>query len=129
MNRSDVVLVHIPFVGAPGGKVRPALVVRNNGLNGLLRETIIAEITSNLANAGRPDQVLIEIASPTGIGSGLLADSDPIVDEVRRARDAYAARFNYDLRAIFRDLKKQEKRTGRKLASYVEPPHQVARRT
>ena len=25
--------------------------------------------------------------------------SDPIVDEVRRARDAYAARFNYDLRA------------------------------
>jgi len=46
--------------------------------------------------------------------------SDPIVDEVRRARDAYAARFNYDLRAIFRDLKEQEKRSGRKLASYAE---------
>ena len=46
--------------------------------------------------------------------------SDPIVDEVRRARDAYAARFNYDLRAIFRDLKEQEKRSGRKLASYVQ---------
>ena len=44
--------------------------------------------------------------------------SDPIVDEVRRAREAYAARFNYDLRAIFRDLKDQEKRSGRKLASY-----------
>ena len=33
--------------------------------------------------------------------------SDPLVEEVRRARDAYAARFNYDLRAIVRDLKEQ----------------------
>ena len=39
--------------------------------------------------------------------------SDPIVEEVRRARDAYAARFNYDLRAIIRDLKEKEKRSGR----------------
>ena len=46
--------------------------------------------------------------------------SDPIVDEVRRAREAYAARFNYDLRAIYRDLKEQEKRSGRKIVSYVE---------
>ena len=46
--------------------------------------------------------------------------SDPIVDEVRRARDAYAARFNYDLRAIYRDLKEQEKRSGRKIVSYAE---------
>ena len=46
--------------------------------------------------------------------------SDPIVDEVRRARDAYAARFNYDLRAIYRDLKAQEKRSGRKVVSYAE---------
>jgi hypothetical protein len=45
--------------------------------------------------------------------------SDPIVDEVRRVRDAYAARFNYDLRAIFRDLKEKEKRSGRKLVSYA----------
>ena len=45
--------------------------------------------------------------------------SDPIVEEVRRARDAYAARFNYDLRAIYRDLKEQEKRSGRKIVSYV----------
>lgn len=44
--------------------------------------------------------------------------SDPIVDEVRRVRDAYAARFNYDLRAIYRDLKEQEKQSGRKVVSY-----------
>jgi hypothetical protein len=46
--------------------------------------------------------------------------SDPIVDEVRRARDAYAARFNYDLRAIYRDLKDREKRSGRKIVSYAD---------
>ena len=46
--------------------------------------------------------------------------SDPIVEEVRRVRDAYAARFNYDLRAIFRDLKEQEKRSGHKLVSYAQ---------
>lgn len=57
--------------------------------------------------------------------------SDPIVDEVRRARDAYAARFNYDLRAIFCDLKEKEKRSGRKVVSYAEnaPPNQALQPT
>lgn len=35
---------------------------------------------------------------------------DPIVEEVRRIRDEYAARFNYDLNAIYRDLKEREQR-------------------
>ena len=38
--------------------------------------------------------------------------NDPIVDEVRAVRDAYAARFNYDLHAIFLDIKKREKERG-----------------
>ena len=38
--------------------------------------------------------------------------NDPIVDEVRRVRDAYAARFNYDLHAIFLDIKKRETESG-----------------
>lgn len=38
--------------------------------------------------------------------------NDPIVDEVRRVRDAHAARFNYDLRAIFLDIKKREQERG-----------------
>jgi len=36
----------------------------------------------------------------------------PIVDEVRKVRDAHAARFNYDLHAIFLDIKKREKERG-----------------
>lgn len=38
--------------------------------------------------------------------------NDPIVDDVRTVRDAHAARFNYDLMAIFLDIKKREKERG-----------------
>ena len=38
--------------------------------------------------------------------------NDPIVDEVRTVRDAHAARFNYDLMAIFLGIKKREKERG-----------------
>jgi hypothetical protein len=40
---------------------------------------------------------------------------DPIVDEVRKVRDAYAKQFNYDLDAIFQDLKAKERRSGRRV--------------
>ncbi len=35
---------------------------------------------------------------------------DPIVEEVRTARDAYAKRFGYDLKRIFADVRKAEKK-------------------
>ena len=38
--------------------------------------------------------------------------TDPIVDEVRRIRDAHAARFGYDLDAMFQDIKEQERKSG-----------------
>jgi hypothetical protein len=38
--------------------------------------------------------------------------NDPIVEEIRRVRDAHAARFNYDLDAIFQDIKEREKQSG-----------------
>lgn len=51
---------------------------------------------------------------------------DPIVDEIRRIRDAHAARFNYDLEAIYRDIKEREKewekKLGRKFISYAASP-------
>jgi hypothetical protein len=43
---------------------------------------------------------------------------DPIVAEVRRVREAHAARFNNDLLAINRDLKAEERKSGREFASY-----------
>jgi mRNA-degrading endonuclease toxin of MazEF toxin-antitoxin module len=75
MKRGDVVLVYVPFVGASGGKRRPAVVVQSDSLNTLLRETLIVEVTSNLANVKQLHQVLIDISTSEGASSGLLANS------------------------------------------------------
>ena len=48
---------------------------------------------------------------------------DPIVEEVRRIRQEHAAKFNYDLDAIFDDFKAQERRSGRKVVSL--PPKRL----
>ena len=42
---------------------------------------------------------------------------DEIVDEVRAAREAYAARFNFDLAEIFKDLKAKEQVHERDIAA------------
>lgn len=46
--------------------------------------------------------------------------NDPIVDEVRRIRDAHAAKLGYDPDAIFRDIKEKEKNSGRKYVSFAD---------
>ena len=44
--------------------------------------------------------------------------NDPIVAEVRAARDAYAAKFNYNLHAMFEDLRRQDRESGRKTVRF-----------
>ncbi len=34
---------------------------------------------------------------------------DPIVEETRRMKDEYASKFNYNLQAVYQDLKELEK--------------------
>ena len=48
---------------------------------------------------------------------------DEIVEEVRVAREAYAARFNYDLAEMYKDLKSKEESSRRNMAALqqVEP--------
>jgi hypothetical protein len=43
---------------------------------------------------------------------------DPIVEEVRKIRERHAAKFKYDLDAICRDLKEQERKSGRRVVSF-----------
>lgn len=38
-----------------------------------------------------------------------MTSKDPIIEETRRMKDEYAAKFNYDLQAIYQDLKELEK--------------------
>jgi hypothetical protein len=35
--------------------------------------------------------------------------SDPIVEEIKRFREQYAARFDYDLKAIVRDVQRRQR--------------------
>jgi len=44
--------------------------------------------------------------------------NDPIVSEVRAAREKHAARFNYDLEKIFEDIRARQKASGRKYVRY-----------
>ena len=45
--------------------------------------------------------------------------NDPIVAEVRAARDQHAARFGYDLKEIFRDIQQRQESSGRKYVRYA----------
>jgi hypothetical protein len=42
---------------------------------------------------------------------------DPIVEEVRRARERHAAKYGYDLDAICEALRKDQQQSGRKVVS------------
>jgi hypothetical protein len=48
---------------------------------------------------------------------GVIMWNDPIVEEVRRIREEHAARFGYDLKAIYDDLKKREKQSSREIVT------------
>ncbi len=48
---------------------------------------------------------------------------DEIVEEIHRIREEYAKQFNYDLDAIYRDLKEKERRSGREYVSL--PPKRI----
>jgi hypothetical protein len=47
---------------------------------------------------------------------------DEIVEEIHRIREEYAKSFDYDLDAIFADLRKKEAESGRKVVSLLRKP-------
>jgi len=54
---------------------------------------------------------------------------DPIVAEVRQAREQHAARFHFDLQAIYQDLKEQEVIGGRQIVAFPPRKRRDARTT
>ena len=75
LQRGDIALVRLPFVTRPGAKVRPVLVVQDDTNNARMTNTIVAFITTNTSRYHLPTQVLIDIMTPEGQQSGLLAES------------------------------------------------------
>jgi hypothetical protein len=51
--------------------------------------------------------------------------NDPIVEQIRKYRDQYAARFDYNLAAICRDLRERQRTCGREVVS--RPPKKVGK--
>ncbi len=49
--------------------------------------------------------------------------TDPIVEEIRREREAYAAQFNYDLEAIYQDIVRQQQESGREFVTLPSDLH------
>ena len=52
---------------------------------------------------------------------------DEIVEEIRRIREEYAKSFDYDLDAIFLDLRQKEAKRGREIVSLSRKPGLSAR--
>lgn len=75
INHGDVVLVDFPFASGARSKVRPALVIQNDRDNPRLLNTILVQITSTTHRAMEDTQVLVEVATPEGLQTGLLIDS------------------------------------------------------
>ncbi len=44
--------------------------------------------------------------------------NDPVVEEVRRIREEYAAECDYDLQRIYEDIKRIERESGRPHVSF-----------
>ena len=49
---------------------------------------------------------------------------DPIVEETRELRDEYARQLNYDVDAIFEDITRSQRESGKKFVSFPsrKPP-------
>jgi hypothetical protein len=47
---------------------------------------------------------------------------DEIVEEIHRIREEYARSFNYDLNAIFADLRKKQEESGREVVTLSRKP-------
>jgi len=75
VRRGDIVLVLYPFASGRDGSHRPALIVQNDADNAGLRNTIVAQITTNLRRVAEPTHLLLEWSTPEGQQTGLLHDS------------------------------------------------------
>ena len=73
--RGDIVLVDVAFGSRPGSKIRPMVVIQNDRNNARMNKTILATITTNTSRVGEPTQVFIDVSTPDGRRSGLIANS------------------------------------------------------
>jgi len=64
MRRGDVVMVDWPYSDRTGSKIRPALVVQADVLNGLIADTVLVSITRTSRGAATTEVVIDPAAEP-----------------------------------------------------------------
>lgn len=87
-NRGEVVLVLFPDSSLRTAKRRPALVIQVNSIGTNLSQTIVAMITSNLARAGHPSRVFVDITTSEGQQTGLITNSVIMTDNIVTVLDS-----------------------------------------
>jgi mRNA-degrading endonuclease toxin of MazEF toxin-antitoxin module len=75
LNRGDLAMARFPHAGGTRGKKRPVVVVQADAYNAKVPHAIVAEITTNLAAAGDPACLLIDVSTAEGQASGLAQTS------------------------------------------------------
>lgn len=75
LRAGDVALVRFPHTAGGRGKKRPVVVVQADNYNQTRRHVIVAEVTSNLGDAGDPAVLQIDVSTPDGKATGLLRNS------------------------------------------------------
>lgn len=75
MNRGDVILVRFPHPSGVRGKKRPAVIIQADAYMAVVSTVVVAEITKNLALAGDPACLFIDVNTPEGKATGLIHDS------------------------------------------------------
>ncbi len=63
LKRGDVAMARFPHAGGTRGKKRPVVVVQADVYNAKAKHVIVAEVTSNLAAAGDPAFLRINVST------------------------------------------------------------------
>jgi mRNA interferase MazF len=92
LRRGDVVLIDVPFLTRPGSKIRPMLVVQADVNNARMANTILVTISTNVGRSHQPTQVLIDVRTPAGSQSGLLATSVVSCENLLTVRQSHVIR-------------------------------------
>jgi mRNA interferase MazF len=90
MSRGEVVLVDWPFSDRTGSKLRPAVVVQADYINGLIDDTVLVQVTTK-AHGIPGSEVTLDPAHETGSGllhlsyascTNLLTADQNLIDQV-----------------------------------------------
>jgi mRNA-degrading endonuclease toxin of MazEF toxin-antitoxin module len=75
LKRGDIGLARFPHAAGGRGKKRPVVVVQGDAYHPTVRHVMVAEVTTNLALASDPANLLMEGATAEGQATGLVQDS------------------------------------------------------